>query len=115
MKGTIVISGSIAQKPWHGGHTWVFLQYILGFKKLGWDVLFLDQLEPQMCVDRAGSGCPIEASVNLKYFNSVMADFGMRGSSAMLCEGGSRSIGLSRDEIDRRTSNSAMLLNVMGF
>ena len=58
---TIVIAGALAQRPRIGGHTWVFLQYLLGFKRLGWDVLFLDQLEPEMCVDAAGqperSGC----------------------------------------------------------
>ena len=45
MKETIVVAGSLAQKPGHGGHTWVFLNYLLGFKRLGWDVLFLDRLE----------------------------------------------------------------------
>ena len=32
---SIVIAGSVAQKPGRGGHTWVFLQYLLGFRKLG--------------------------------------------------------------------------------
>ena len=52
---SIVIAGSLAQKPGRGGHTWVFLQYLLGFRKLGWDVLFVDRLEPEMCVDEAGN------------------------------------------------------------
>ena len=30
-RGSIVIAGSVAQKPRHGGHTWVFLQYLLGY------------------------------------------------------------------------------------
>ena len=51
----IVIAGSLAQRPHHGGHTWVFLQYLLGFRRLGWDVLFVDRLEPGMCVDAAGA------------------------------------------------------------
>ena len=29
MRNRIAIAGSIAQKPRHGGHTWVFLQYLL--------------------------------------------------------------------------------------
>ena len=32
----------------------MFLQYLLGFRRLGWDVLFLDRLEPEMCRDAAG-------------------------------------------------------------
>ena len=37
MAGTIVIVGTLAQKPRHGGHTWVFLQYLLGFERLAWE------------------------------------------------------------------------------
>jgi hypothetical protein len=44
--GTIIVAGSLAQRPRIGGHTWVFLQYLLGFQRLGWDVLFLDRIEP---------------------------------------------------------------------
>src|SRR3712207_8578410 len=41
---TLFRSGSLAQRPGHGGHAWVFLQYLLGFPRLGGDVLFLDEL-----------------------------------------------------------------------
>ena len=58
---SIVIAGSLAQKPGRGGHTWVFLQYVLGFAKLGWDVTFLDRLEPEMCTDETGARAPLEA------------------------------------------------------
>ena len=44
--GTIILGGALAQKPRHGGHAWVLLQYLLGLKQLGWDVLFLDRLLP---------------------------------------------------------------------
>ena len=35
MSGRIVIAGCIAQKPYQAGHTWQFLQYLLGFRRLG--------------------------------------------------------------------------------
>ena len=54
MPETMIVAGSLAQRPYHGGHTWVFLQYLLGFRRLGWDVLFVDRLEPEMCVDADG-------------------------------------------------------------
>ena len=54
MPETVLIGGSLAQRPGHGGHTWVFLQYLLGFRRLGWEVLFVDRLEPEMCVDDRG-------------------------------------------------------------
>ncbi len=115
MKGTIVVAGSVAQKPWHGGHTWVFLQYLLGFKKLGWDVLFLDRLEPEMCVDCGGKPCSVEESVNLQYFLRVMKGFDLDSSFSLAVDGGERSIGLPKREVVRRTGQAAMLLNIMGF
>jgi len=111
---SIVIAGSLAQKPGRGGHSWVFLQYLLGFRKLGWDVVFLDRLEPDMCVDEAGAPSSIERSTNLQYFLDLMRRFGFEGRYGLLC-GGNRTIGLSRSEILERVADSAVLLNITGF
>src|SRR5262245_62300910 len=110
----IVIGGSLAQKPGRGGHSWVFLQYLLGFRKLGWDVVFLDRLEPDMCVDEEGAPANVEDSTNVRYFLEVMRRFGFEGRYALLC-GGNRTIGLSRSEIVERVARSEALVNVMGF
>jgi hypothetical protein len=112
---SITIAGSLAQRPWRGGHTWVLLQYLLGFRKLGWDVLFLDRLEPDMAVNEAGSHVPIERSSNVRYFSEVMRAFGFDGSYGLLCDGGTNTIGLSRPAILDRVAASAALVNVMGF
>ena len=60
---TIVIAGSIAQRPGIAGHAWMFLQYLLGFKDLGYDVVFVDRLEPGGSNDASGAPCPVERSV----------------------------------------------------
>ncbi len=54
MAGLILYSGALAQVPRQGGLTWLHLQFLLGLRRLGWDVLFLDRLEPEMCVDATG-------------------------------------------------------------
>lgn len=115
MTDTIVIGGSLAQKPMQAGHTWQFLQYLLGFKRLGWDVLFIDQLEPEMCRDGAGQPSTLEQSVNLQYFLDVMEGFGLNGQFALIYNHGERFIGLTRDQVLERTAHAAFLLNVMGF
>src|SRR5438874_4115332 len=99
MAHRIVISGALAQKPRQAGHTWQFLQYLLGFRRLGWDVLFLDRLEPEMCVDETGAPCPLERSVNLAYFVGVMERFGLAGSFALLYDGGRQCLGLPRQAV----------------
>jgi len=115
MPGTIVIGGSLAQKPARGGHTWVLLQYLLGFRRLGWDVLLLDRLEPYMCHDAAGRGCSLHESVNLRYLQSVMARFGLDGNFSVSYDHGREVVGLGREEVLSRTKNSPFLLNIMGF
>src|SRR5438477_5632737 len=112
-RGSIVIAGSVAQKPRHGGHTWVFLQYLLGFRRLGWDVLFLDRLDPAASADAAGRACPPEESVQFRFLADVMDRFGLTGCYAADC--GGRYVGLSRAEVLERTGAAAFLLNVMGF
>ena len=112
---SVVVAGSLAQKPGSGGHTWVFLQYLLGFRKLGWDVLFLDRLEPEMCVDEAGTPVPFKGSRHLTYFVDVMHRAGLDGSYGLLSGGGTLAVGLGRGEILERVRRSSALINVMGF
>ena len=115
MDPTIVIAGSLAQKPRLGGHAWVFLQYLLGFRRLGYDVLFLDRLEPDMCVDEAGRSVPVERSVNLRALRGALEHFGLGDSFAVLCDGGAHIVGSSRQELLERVRNSVLFLNVMGY
>lgn len=114
MGETIIVAGALAQKPRQAGHTWQFLQYLLGFRRLGWDVLFLDRLEPEMCVDAAGSPAPVAQSLNVEWFADVMRTCGLERSSALLVNG--RSVfGLDRAHVLHRVRRSALLLNVMGY
>lgn len=121
MRGLIVVAGSIAQRPRNGGHTWVFLQYVLGLRRLGWDVLFLDRLEPDMCVDGSGRRCPPAGSVNVRYFVDVMERFGLAGAcSLLLTESDGRGTsgtlwGLGRRQVASRVREAELLLNVMGY
>jgi hypothetical protein len=115
MNETIVIAGALAQKPRQGGHTWQFLQYLLGFRRLGWEVLFLDQIEPAMCVDDRGQPCPLEQSVNLRYLVEVMTGFGLQDDYSLIYNGGERFIGLTQPQVLERVRNSAFLLNFMGY
>jgi hypothetical protein len=110
LRAGVVISGALAQKPGYAGHSWVFLQWLLAFQRLGWDVLFLDALTSKMC------GGPIEDSANLAYLAEVMEAFGLGGSWALLERGDGRSVaGLARPEVLRRVREADLLVNVAGY
>lgn len=114
MANAIVIAGSLAQRPGVGGHTWVFLQYILGFRRLGWDVLFLDDLRPEMCKDRSGQPCEPNESWNVQYVRDVFRRFGLEEHYAIFCDG--RSIaGCDKARVVETIRGAAFLLNVMGY
>lgn len=115
MPETAIVAGSVAQRPNAGGHTWVFLQYLLGFRDLGWDTILLDRLEPDMCTGPSGAPCPVESSVNFLYLQDVLKRFGLTDSYALLYDDGARCLGMSRDNLLERVSQSALLLNVNGF
>jgi hypothetical protein len=113
--GRIVISGSLAQRPAAGGHAWVFLQYLLGFQRLGWEVLFLDRLEPGMCRDAAGNPCSIEESFNLCCLRDVLAAFGLSESYALAFDGERQWLGQPRQRVLEFVADSALVIDVMGF
>ena len=114
-RGAIIVAGSLAQRPGYGGHAWVFLQYLLGFRRLGFDVLFLDWLDGKMCRDRAGQPCGIEDSWNVEYLADVMAQAGLSGARSVNYDQGARTLGVAREAVLEKAKNAALLLNVMGF
>jgi hypothetical protein len=113
--GLILYSGALAQVPRRGGLTWLHLQFILGLRRLGRDVLFLDRLEPEMSVDRTGRPAALEDSENLRYFLQVMNAFDLMGSFSLICDRGDETVGLTRREVLKRAAGADLLLNVMGY
>jgi hypothetical protein len=112
---SIVYSGSLAQPSGNGGLTWLHLQFIEGLRRLGCNLLFVDRLEPSMCVDALGRPSSFEDSHNLRYFLTVMNEFGLAGNFSLIFNGGERVIGVSREDVMRRASEANLLLNVMGY
>lgn len=52
---TVVVSSAIANKYLNGGNAWTVLNWVLGLKKLGFHVNFLEQISRESCVDTAGA------------------------------------------------------------
>jgi hypothetical protein len=106
MSESIVIGAALAHRVGYGGHAWALLQYILGFRKLGFDVTVLDRLEPGMVADGA-------EQTALAYLRGLLEDEAV--SYCVLGEGGKSLDGLSREEAVDATGAARFLLNVMGF
>ena len=109
------MAGALSQRPYRGGHAWVFLQHLLGLRRLGWNVLFLDQLEPGMGTDSRGGIAPLERSANLRYLREVMERYGLGDRYGLIDKATGAVHGVSRQEALAVTRRSAALINVMGY
>ena len=114
MKRPLLISGALAQVPGNGGLAWFHLQLLLGLRRLGWDVLFLDRVEAGQCVDAGGRVVAAAESVNARWLASVMERFGLGGAWS-LDVGGGQTLGAPRGHVLRAAGEAALLLNVMGY
>ena len=108
------MAAALAQQTAYGGHVWALLQYVLGYERMGWDVLFVDRLDRDLCVDRSGRRCRPESSQQAKDFARQMRAFGLLDKSALLVDGRSI-VGVAKSTLIDRTRGAAFLLNVMGY
>ena len=104
MTDSIVVAAALARMAGRGGHAWALLQYLLGFRRLGFDVAFVDRIEG----DAAGHA-------GARAVSRTMALFGLQNDFVVLDESGESIAGLGRNELLGRVERSLMLLNVMGY
>src|SRR5262249_40095677 len=112
---SIAVAGSIAQRAGYGGHAWALIQYLLGFRSLGYEVVFIDFLSSGMATDERGVPSPTARARSIDWFTGEMRRAGLEGSYALLLGENGHSVGLSRAEVLERAARSRFLLNVMGF
>jgi hypothetical protein len=97
----IVLGAMVASVPGHGGATWAALQYALGLRELGHEVLILDEAHGEGEIERRALA-----------LGEVEAAFGFEGRAAMLAGGGS--LGLSYEEVLAFAADADLLVNLAG-
>jgi len=108
MRERVAVAGSIAQRPRRGGHAWVFLQYLLGFQRLGHEVIFIDRLTSEMLPPGAS------ADEGVRWVEETLNADGLGESYAVLLDDG-ESAGRSREQVLEHLRSSVLLVDVMGF
>jgi hypothetical protein len=99
----IVVSGMTAGTPGQGGAAWAVLQYVLGLRRLGHDVLLAEPVADP--ADRQVAG----------YFDHLVERFGLHGRAALVQAGGAATHGMERAELRRFARSADLLLNVSGM
>ncbi|MCW3050019.1 MAG: hypothetical protein JWO74_4303 [Solirubrobacterales bacterium] len=97
----IIVAGALANKHGNGGEAWVRLTWALGLRRLGHEVVLVEQVDEVGAASRA-------------WFETVATRFGM-GSDACLVHGdGPVTTGLALDELLARADGAALLVNLSG-
>ena len=96
-----IVAGALANKPRSGGEAWVRLSWILGLRRLGFEVFF---------VERVGS----EGEVGRRYFEEVAAEFGLVGKCGLLDPAGAAVFGLSEAELAEVAAEAEVIFNISG-
>ncbi len=109
---TILLSGMIAADPHQGGATWAVLQYLLGFKRLGHEVYFVEPIEEAAL---RPAGAPLARSANAAYFREVAAEFELEQTAALLLKDTRQTAGLSYDQLRQVAHRADVLVNISGM
>jgi hypothetical protein len=102
----------IAGDPNQGGATWAVLQYVLGFQRLGHEVVLIEPLRGEQLRGATGS---LADSANARYFRRVAGDFGLELSAALLLAGTRETSGLPYDRLREICRRADVLFNISGM
>jgi len=109
---TLILSGMMAADPYQGGAIWAVLQYLLGFRRLGHDVYFVEPVDPKVL---GPAGCSLEHSVSAAYFRLIVNAFGLTDSAAQVKVGSRETVGLSYPRLQEIARRADVLINISGM
>src|SRR2546423_12906535 len=109
-RAVLLVSGMVAADPYQGGATWAVLQYLLGFRRLGYDVFFVEPIAADKLQHSA-----LDKSANAAYFRKVTRTFGLTGRAALLLAGTRETVGLPYGELRAAARRAVALVNLSGL
>ena len=110
----IIVGGVLSLSPFGPGTAWHHLHYADGFRRLGHDVYYVEQVQPRWCTDADGQPCAYARSANREHFASVMAHFGFSGRASQLYDRGQEGDGLPLEKLLELASGADLLVNISG-
>lgn len=107
----ILFGGAFARVPGQGGLAWVVLQYVLGLRRLGHEVLLV---EPLTATDLRPAGASLGESENAADFLRVVRAFGLEGSAALILTGGEQAVGLPYERLRQAARRADLSIEIAG-
>ena len=110
----IIIGAILSRLPFSPGMAWNWLQHMIGFQKLGHEVYFFEEVQPEWCVDRYGRRCEFMDSANRVCFQSTMEQFGLLEQASQIFNRGEGTCGLAYDSVIAAAKEADLLINISG-
>ena len=111
---TVLVASVIATKWRNGGNARAVLNWIEGLAKLGVRAYYVEQIASEHCVDDHGQTVPFAESANVAYFEHIMREAGLTGTSALICDGGPETSGVGYRDLLDVAEAADLLLNISG-
>jgi hypothetical protein len=109
----IVCSGHLVRHPL-GGHSWHHLQYLVGFRRLGHEVVFIEDYGwPDSCYDVARQIMTSDPAYGIAYLRALLGPHGLDQNWCYLSEDGAAH-GLSREQLTDACRDCDVYLNLSG-
>jgi hypothetical protein len=99
----ILLSGMVAGDPGQGGASWAVLQYLVGLRALGHEVVLIEPV-PAEALEPGGEVA--------RYFDALPL---LGGEAALLASGSEETVGLSFETLTAFADEADLLLNVSGM
>lgn len=108
----IVVLGFVVRGPL-GGASWHFLQYVLGLKDLGHDVLFLEDSDNyNSCYNPDTYEMTIDPSYGINFIQSLFQSHGLKNNWAYYDEHTNSWFGLTQNEVFKFCYNADIVINI---
>jgi hypothetical protein len=115
MARRVLVTGAMAQHPLGGaGYAWSFLQYVLGFRRLGFETYYAEELKADACIDDEWQRADFAISANLRFMRSLITAFDLGDCISVLEADGERHLGLSRRALELLAPDIDLLVNISG-
>ena len=110
----IIVGGVVSLSPFSPGTAWHHLHYADGFRRLGHEVYYVEQVAPHCCTDAEGRPCPFADSANRRLFRSVMEHFGLTDKACQVYDRGEEVSGMPLGDLVAAARGADLLVNISG-
>ena len=90
------------------------LSWVLGLVRLGIETWLVEQIAPEVCRDERGRSVSVERSLNRRWFERVVEDFGLSDRAALVTPDGHSIAGASSEAVRDAAAAAELLVNISG-